>query len=210
FIFQQGFSSSKSSAGLDIVRSNIEQIAGKFYIYRNIPGKGVEFHITLPLIDEIVPSVIVSVGKERYIVTRANLYEIMQTESDSFINTLEVINGFPTYKHRGDLIPILFLSQILKYEDDKEVADRQRDAGKKISILIVEVNQFKYGLVADSVEDMNEVVVRPLNFEIKNVYLFSGLTVLKDETPALILDVGEIMRVHLKHLDLKVVEEVME
>lgn len=210
FIFKEGFSNSKSSAGLDIVRSNIEQIAGKFYIYRNIPGKGVEFHITLPLIDEIVPSVIVSVGRERYIITRANLYEIMQTESDSFINTLEVINGFPTYKHRGDLIPILFLSQILKYEDDKEVADRQRDAGKKISILIVEVNQFKYGLVADAVEDMNEVVVRPLNFEIKNVYLFSGLTILKDETPALILDVGEIMRVHLKHLDLKVVEEVME
>ncbi|MBP9890250.1 MAG: hypothetical protein KBF93_28380, partial [Leptospiraceae bacterium] len=60
FIFQEGFSSSKSSAGLDIVRSNIEQIAGKFYIYKNTPNKGVEFHITLPLIDEIVPSVVVS------------------------------------------------------------------------------------------------------------------------------------------------------
>ena len=165
----------------------------------------------MPLIDEIVPSVIVSVGVERYIITRANLYEIMQLESDTFINTLEVINGFPTYKHRGDLIPIIFLSQILKYEDNKEVADRQKDAGKKISILILEVNQFKYGLVADLVEDMNEVVVRPLNFEIKNVYLFSGLTILKDESPALILDVGEIMRVHLKNLDLtSVTEEVMD
>lgn len=211
FIFQQGFSGSKSSAGLDVVRANIEQIAGKFYIFKNIPGKGVEFHITLPLIDEIVPSVIVSVGIEKYIITRANLYEIMQMESDTFINTLEVINGFPTYKHRGDLIPILFLSQILKYEDNKEVADRQKDSGKKISILILEVNQFKYALVADQVEDMNEVVVRPLNYEIKNIYLFSGLTILKDESPALILDVGEIMRVHLKNLDLtNVTEEVMD
>ena len=211
FIFQHGFSGSKSSAGLDVVRTNIEQISGKFYIFKNTPNKGVEFHITLPLIDEIVPSVVVSVGVEKYIITRANLYEIMQLESDTFINTLEVINGFPTYKHRGDLIPIIFLSQILKYEDDKEVADRQKDAGKKISILILEVNQFKYGLVADLVEDMNEVVVRPLNYEIKNVYLFSGLTILKDESPALILDVGEIMRVHLKNLDLtNVTEEVME
>ena len=58
---------------------------------------------------------------------------------------------------------------------------------------------------------MNDVVVRPLNFEIKNVYLFSGLTILKDESPALILDVGEIMRVHLKNLDLTNVEvEEME
>ena len=211
YIFQEGFSSAKSSAGLDIVRSNIEQIAGKFYIHKNTPGKGVEFHITLPLIDEIVPSIVVSVGTERYIVTRANLYEIMHLESDIFINTLEVINGFPTYKHRGDLIPIIFLSQILKYEDNKEVADRQKDAGKKISILILELNNFKYGLVADLVEDMNDVVVRPLNFEIKNVYLFSGLTILKDESPALILDVGEIMRVHLKNLDLTNVEvEEME
>ena len=58
---------------------------------------------------------------------------------------------------------------------------------------------------------MNEVVVRPLNYEIKNIYLFSGLTILKDESPALILDVGEIMRVHLKNLDLtNVTEEVMD
>jgi len=211
FIFQEGFSSSKSSAGLDIVRANIEQIAGKFYIYKNTPNKGVEFHITLPLIDEIVPSVVVSVGTEKYIITRANLYEIMQLESDTFINTLEVINGFPTYKHRGDLIPIIYLSQIIKYEDNKEVADRQKDSGKKISILIIEVNQFKYGLVADQVEDMNEVVVRPLNFEIKSIYLFSGLAILKDESPALILDVGEIMRVHLKNLDLtSIAEEEMD
>ncbi|MBK8395135.1 MAG: chemotaxis protein CheW [Leptospiraceae bacterium] len=211
YIFQEGFSSSKSSAGLDIVKSNVEQIAGKFYIFKNIPGKGVEFHITLPLVDEIVPSIVVSVGTERYIITRANLYEIMNLESDTFINTLEVINGFPTYKHRGDLIPIIFLAQILKYEDKKEVVDKQLDAGKKISILILEVNNFKYGLVADIVEDMSDVIVRPLNYEIKNLYLFSGLTILKDESPALILDVGEIMRVHLKNLNLvNVVEEEME
>ena len=55
------------------------------------------------------------------------------------------------------------------------------------------------------------MVVRPLNYEIKNIYLFSGLTILKDESPALILDVGEIMRVHLKNLDLtNVTEEVMD
>ena len=61
------------------------------------------------------------------------------------------------------------------------------------------------------VEDMSDVIVRPLNYEIKNLYLFSGLTILKDESPALILDVGEIMRVHLKNLNLvNVVEEEME
>ena len=66
-------------------------------------------------------------------------------------------------------------------------------------------------MVADIVEDMSDVIVRPLNYEIKNLYLFSGLTILKDESPALILDVGEIMRVHLKNLNLvNVVEEEME
>jgi two-component system chemotaxis sensor kinase CheA len=205
YIFQQGISSSKSSAGLDVVKTSVGDIAGKFYLYKNITGRGVELHITLPLIDWIVPAIIISNKNEKYIVTRANLYEVLHLDRDKFIQSLQVINGFSVYKLRSELIPVVYLTQILKY--DQEIVPSTEE---KIAVLIIEINQVKYGLITDKILDMEDIVVRPLTNETKHVYLFSGVTILKDDAPALILDVGEIMRVHLKNLDLTISERILE
>ena len=203
YIFEQGISSSKSSAGLDVVRSNVEQIAGKFYLFKTTPKRGVELHITLPLIDAIVPAIILEVKKEKYIVTRANLYEVIRIERDDFIKSLSVINGFSVFRLRGEFFPVVYLSQILKYDQETE-----KNLNTKISILVIDINQVKYCLIADNIIDSDDLIVRPLTNETKNIYLFSGITILNDESAALILDVGAIMRVHLKNLDLTIPVEV--
>lgn len=202
FIFDKGISTTKSSAGLDVVRNSVEQIAGKFYLFKTTPKRGSEFHLTLPLINSIVPSIILKVQKEKYIITRANVFEVLHLNRDKFATSLQNINGFTIYKLRGELLPVLYLTQVLKYDKESE-----KDLDLKISIIVIEVNFLKYCLVADTILDTEDIIVRPLTNEIKSVYLFSGVTVLKDESAALILDVGEIMRTHLKNLDLTLPKE---
>ncbi len=202
FIFEQGISNSKSSAGLDVVRNSVEQIAGKFYLFKTTPKRGTEFHLTLPLINSIVPSIILKVQQEKYIITRANIFEVLNSSRDKFATSLQNINGFTVFKLRGELLPVLYLTQVLKYDKETE-----KDLDSKISILVIEVNYVKYCLVADNIIDTEDIIVRPLTNEIKNVYLFSGVTVLQDDSAALILDVGEIMRAHLKNLDLTLPKE---
>lgn len=198
YLFQGSLSSSKiaSAQGLDIVRANVKQISGKIFLNRNYPGQGVDIQITVPRMNVIIPAVIITLASERYIIAKINLFEITQVASETLINSLEVIKSIPFFKYRGDMIPLVYLNRLVRFEE----GSHEEEEARKVSVLILELDEKRFGLVADSVLDMEEVVVRPLPEEIKGIYLFSGTALLKDETPALILDIGEIMRTHFKEV----------
>lgn len=206
YIFKSGLNSNTSSSnyssspGLDIVRTNIEKVGGRIYIEKNIPGKGVEILISLPLINAIVPVIVVACGNERYAISRLNLIEIVQIDSDKLLDSLEFIKGSPIYKHKNQSLPLLYLKQILRYEEI--VANVKEDEQKIVSILVLDVNHKKFGLVADKVVDMQDIVIKALGYQIKDIRIFSGVTILNDEQVSLILDIHEISRIYSKKVDL--------
>jgi two-component system chemotaxis sensor kinase CheA len=90
------------------------------------------------------------------------------------------------------------MKQILKYETEENKGNNPI-----VNLIILENTGMKFALVADKVEDEEQVVVRPLSQQISGIYLFSGMTILQDNKPALILDIGEIKRRHLSSRDLQ-------
>jgi len=207
YIFKDGYCGLNESGhfiggkptGLDIVKAKIESMGGAVYLQSNLPGKGCEIHITLPMINAIVPVISVVFGKERYAIAKVHLYEILQLDSDTLLRNVEILHGHSVFTLRGKKIPLLYMKQILKYEDPEA---RDKEKNLIVNMVILETDGIKFGLVADLVHDMEEAVIRPLNTQISGIYLFSGVTILQDEKPALILDVAEIRRRHLNNPEL--------
>jgi two-component system chemotaxis sensor kinase CheA len=78
-IFAPGFSTaaqvtdvSGRGVGMDVVKTNIEQLGGTVDLESNL-GRGSAVHITLPLTLAIVPSMIGWCSGERYAVPQANI-----------------------------------------------------------------------------------------------------------------------------------------
>ncbi len=156
-----------------------------------------EVHMTFPVINSIVPIISVAFGRERYAIAKAHLNEILQIDSETLIENITVIHGYSVFHWKGKKYPLLFMKQILKAEDNPH------EENPMVNLIILESRGMKVALVGDKVQDMEEAVVRPLSTQINGIYLFSGMTILQDEKPALILDVGEIVRKNLNHRELQ-------
>lgn len=185
-------------SGFDVVKAKIETMGGRAYLESSKPGIGTEIHMTLPMVNAIVPVISVSFGKERYAIAKNHLFEVLQIDSEALLTRIETLHGFSVFIHRKKKYPLLYMKQILKYEDE----DAPEEDNPIVNIVILENGGIRFGLVADKVQDMEQAVIRPLNPQLSGIYLFSGVTVLQDEKPALILDVGEIRRRHMNNRNL--------
>lgn len=185
------------ASGFDIVKVKLESMGGRVYLQDSIRGKGMEVHMTFPVINSIVPIISVAFGRERYAIAKAHLNEILQIDSETLIENITVIHGYSVFHWKGKKYPLLFMKQILKAEDNPH------EENPIVNLIILESRGMKVALVGDKVQDMEEAVVRPLSTQINGIYLFSGMTILQDEKPALILDVGEIVRKNLNHRELQ-------
>ncbi|MEH1838879.1 MAG: chemotaxis protein CheA [Nostoc sp.] len=183
-IFLSSFSTAKQvthlsgrGVGMDIVKSNIEKINGTVEIHSQ-QGQGTTFKIKIPLTLAIIPALIVTSGGDRYAISQGSLQELVRLEA---LNSIEILYDVPVYRLRGNLVPLIYLNQVLQQDSVSNL--------ETLSLVIVEVDNYRFGLVVDTIEDIQDIVVKPLARQLKALSLFAGATVLGDGTVALIIDV---------------------
>ena len=183
-IFLSGFSTAEQvthlsgrGVGMDIVKSNIEKINGTIEIYSQ-QGQGTTFKIKIPLTLAIIPALIVSSGGDRYAIPQASLQELVRLEA---LNSIEILYDVPVYRLRGNLVPLVYLNEVLQQDSVSNL--------EILSLVIVQVDNYRFGLIVDTIEDIQDIVVKPLGRQLKTLSLFAGATVLGDGTVALIIDV---------------------
>ncbi|QFS42863.1 chemotaxis protein CheA [Nostoc sphaeroides] len=183
-IFLSGFSTAQQvthlsgrGVGMDIVKSNIEKINGTVEIYSQ-QGQGTTFKIKIPLTLAIIPALIVTSGSNSYAISQGSLQELVRLET---LNSIEILYDVPVYRLRGNLVPLIYLNEVLQQDSVSNL--------ETLSLVIVEVDNYRFGLVVDTIEDIQDIVVKPLGRQLKALSLFAGATVLGDGTVALIIDV---------------------
>ncbi|MGF2034999.1 MAG: chemotaxis protein CheW [Nostoc sp. CmiVER01] len=183
-IFLSGFSTAEQvthlsgrGVGMDIVKSNIEKINGTVEIYSQ-QGQGTTFKIKIPLTLAIIPALIVTSGSNSYAISQGSLLELVRLEA---LNSIEILYDVPVYRLRGNLVPLVYLNQVLQHNSVNNL--------ETLSLVIVQVDNYRFGLVVDTIEDIQDIVVKPLGRQLKTLSLFTGATVLGDGTVALIIDV---------------------
>ncbi len=201
-VFAPGFSTaakvtnvSGRGVGMDVVRTNIEKIGGSVDI-QSAPGKGTTLRVKIPLTLAIIPALIITTAGERYAIPQVNLLELVRLDGEEAKKSVELIQGVPVYRLRGNLLPLVSLNDELKVAKDVE-----SDA---INIVVLHADERQFGLVVEGISDTEEIVVKPLGKQLKGISAFSGATIMGDGKLALILDVmglAQKARVISEHQD---------
>jgi len=189
-IFLPGFSTAEQvtnvsgrGVGMDVVKTNIEKIGGSVDLSSE-SGQGTTLKIKIPLTLAIIPALIVTSGGERFAIPQVSLLELVRLEGEQARKGIEQLYGAPVYRLRGRLLPLAYLNHELKLP---ATAAAQKSEDAKIIVLQADGRQF--GLVVDEINDTEEIVVKPLSKQLRNISCFAGATIMGDGKVALILDV---------------------
>jgi two-component system, chemotaxis family, sensor kinase CheA len=188
-IFLPGFSTTEQvtnlsgrGVGMDIVKRNIEKINGSLEIQTQ-PGQGTRFKIKMPLTLTIMPALLITTGGDRYAIPQTSLQELVRLDAQA-ISSIEMLYDVPVYRLRGEIIPLVYLNQALEIKEG-----RRQEAEETLNLVIIQVEKYRFGLVVDTIEDIQDIVVKPLGKQLKNLSVFAGATIIGDGTVALIIDV---------------------
>ncbi len=167
--------------GLDVVKSNIEQLGGDVEVKTKL-GEGTTFTVRLPLTLAIIQALMVEVRDEKYAIALASISNIesVPVTDIKYVEAKEVIHL------RGSVIPLIRLDRILDIEEPEEEPD-------ELTVVIVMRGDSQIGLVVDNLMGQQEVVIKSLGKYINGNKLISGATILGDGEVALILDTNTLM-----------------
>lgn len=181
-VFEPGLSSrdavteiSGRGVGMDVVRANIEQIGGRVVLL-NQPGQGLSITLHVPLTLSILSTVIVRAGGQRFALPRQSVEEIVSANGAGV--RLDSVGGALVATVRGRRLPLVTLSHLLGL-GDTESAD---------TLAIVATREGQYALGVDSVEDTEELVVKPAAPAVMAAGFYAGQTLPDSGRPMLLLD----------------------
>ncbi|MDE2363971.1 MAG: chemotaxis protein CheW [Hyphomicrobiales bacterium] len=188
FIFAPGFSTAKAvtnisgrGVGLDVVRDNIQAIGGTVGVSSKA-GVGTRFLIRIPLTLAIAPSLIVSAGEQRFALPQAGVIEAVSIGPLSE-HAIETVQGALVLRLRNEVLPVTDLSEMLGLAPAPTAADERL-------VIVMRIGASAFGVIVDSVDDVQEIVVKPLGSQLAHLHVYSGQTILGDGSVVLILDTG--------------------
>ena len=186
-VFLPGFSTadrvtqfSGRGVGMDVVRTNIEKIGGTVEL-ESQPGQGTTVRMKIPLTLAIIPALTVACGGDHYAIPQVSLLELVRLEGEQMRRGIEWVQDAPVYRLRGRLLPLVRLHEQLQVE--------ARCPADEVNIVVLQADDRQFGLVVDAIHDTEEIVVKPLQKQLKGLATFAGATIMGDGRVALILDV---------------------
>ena len=185
-IFAPGFSTkdeateiSGRGVGMDVVKTTVERLGGRVRVTSK-KGEGTKIRIHLPPTVAIVKSLLVKVGHETYAIPISTVVEALYVTSDNW----KVVHGNPFLIVRGKLVPAFKLRDLFNVVNGKP----EREVG-----IIVEKEGEKFALIADSIAEQQEIVIKPLTGHLAKIRGFSGVTILGDGRVVPIIDISSLL-----------------
>lgn len=192
FILLPGFSTAASvtrvsgrGVGMDVVRENMQSIGGTVSLASR-PGKGTTVTLRMPLTLAIAPALILSSGGSRFAIPQMAVVEVVGV-GEGFEHEIQLIHDAPVLRLRGDALPLIHLAAALDLTAPGAAPLRDGFA------VILRVGGVRFGLLVETIADVQEVVIEPLVGPLARIGVFSGQTILGDGGVVLILDPAAII-----------------
>jgi two-component system chemotaxis sensor kinase CheA len=188
-VFLPGFSTagevtsvSGRGVGMDVVKCNVEEVGGTVDLASR-PGQGTTVRILLPLTLAILPTLVVSSRGQRFVIPQSYLRELVLVQERERRVRIARVQDAPVLRLRGRLLPLLHL------DEELGLAPRGTAREGSASIVVLDLEDRRFGLVVDKILDTQETVVKPLGSPLEAIPVYAGATILGDASIALILDV---------------------
>jgi two-component system chemotaxis sensor kinase CheA len=193
FIFAPGFSTAAAitsvsgrGVGMDVVRTNIDQIGGTIDV-KSVAGEGSSVTIKIPLTLAIVSALIVEAAGDRFAIPQLSVVELVRARANSE-HRIERIKDTAVLRLRNKLLPLMHLKKLLKI-DDGTSSDPENGF-----IVVTQVGSQTFGIVVDGVFHTEEIVVKPMSTKLRHIDMFSGNTILGDGAVIMIIDPNGIAK----------------
>lgn len=185
-IFMPGFSTNETitevsgrGVGMDVVKTNIKEAKGKVYLESEL-NVGTKIRMELPLTMAIITVLIVEVGNEKYSIPLNNVFKALVVKQ----NDLKRIENQETFILNNETIPLLRLKQLVGLEPEAKVEE---------TVLIVETNHQKLGIVIDKILEQQQILIKNIDETIKKAKGISGATILGDGNVCFIIDIETLI-----------------
>jgi two-component system chemotaxis sensor kinase CheA len=193
FIFAPGFSTAATvtsvsgrGVGMDVVRTNIDQIGGTIDV-KSVAGEGSSVTVKIPLTLAIVSALIVEAAGDRFAIPQLAVVELVRARANSE-HRIERIKDTAVLRLRNKLLPLMHLKKLLKI-DDGSSSDPENGF-----IVVTQVGSQTFGIVVDGVFHTEEIVVKPMSTKLRHIEMFSGNTILGDGAVIMIIDPNGIAK----------------
>ncbi len=193
FILQPGFSTAQKvtdlsgrGMGMDIVKSKIEKLSGTVEI-DTTPGKGARITIKLPLTLAILTSMVARIGHGIYAVPLETVAEIIKVRQADF----QFIHKRRVVLVRDRIVPVVTFEEAFATSLE-ELTTRTRNESEQ-TLVIVGLDNEQLGLVVDELLGQEDVVIKSIAENYRNVRGVAGASIRGDGTVSLILDVGALI-----------------
>jgi len=167
--------------GMDLVRTQIEELNGSIDV-QSEPGKGVVFTLKLPLTLAILPSLMIEIERDGIAVPLESVVRIVHVAPADVLT----VQGSRVVSLRDGIVSLLALDEIFR---DPQGRSSHRTLGAEgTTMVILGEGDRRLGLAVDRVLGEEDVVIKSLADNFRNVAGFAGASVLGDGRVALILD----------------------
>jgi two-component system, chemotaxis family, sensor kinase CheA len=168
--------------GMDVVKRNVQALGGRISVQSKF-GHGSAFTLSLPLTLAVADGMVVSVGKETFIIPLTAIVENLRPQT---ADIHPVVGRGDVLALRGEYLPLVYLHHC--FSIDNAISDPCRG----IVIIVQSEGAGRVGVVVDELLGQQQVVVKSLEANYEPVEGISGATILGNGRVALILDVARL------------------
>ncbi len=173
--------------GMDVVKTNIEQIGGRVKV-ESKRGTGTRVHLEIPLTLATISALTVLSSGSVFAIPQSALVEMLSFDTDEARERTQEVDGVRVLRFRGAVLPLLSLRSELKLPaEDAVISGFMR-------IVVVQAEGRRYAIEVDIIRHNEEIVIKPLAKYFKQIGLFTGAAIQGDGSVELILDLASFAR----------------
>ena len=191
-IFQPGFSTKEAvsslsgrGVGMDVVKTNITNIGGTIDITSE-PDMGTQIQLKIPLTLAIIPALFITCADQVFAIPENRIIELVKLSPTSQADEFQNFHGIPVFKLRNQLLPLIYLDKVLELKAATSTLDDD------IYIVLLQSGSTYFGLAVASVDNIQDIVVKPLGGTLNDIPYFAGATIMGNGRVSLILDIDNI------------------
>lgn len=196
-VFKSGLSTSPfvtdlsgRGLGLAIVEDTATRLGGKVSIASE-PDTGTTVRIMVPVRLATLRGVVVRAGNQRYVLPMQQVRQVIRVRNDAIVSR----NERPSLLFQGEMISTIRLTDALGIPATGAAGERKKG---QVPVIILAYGAGQIACIVDEVQQVQEIVIRPLGSQIRRVKRITGAVILGDGTLALVLDPLELIQESLK------------
>jgi two-component system chemotaxis sensor kinase CheA len=181
---RQVTSVSGRGVGMDVVKTNIQQLNGLIEIDSNL-GQGTRIDVRIPLTLAIIQALLVRSQSEIFAVPLVSVVETVRISPED----IKTVDRLPVLRLRDQVVPLLSLGELF---DVRQAESEQLDRGY---VVVLGLAEKQVGLVVDGLVGEEEVVIKSLGRYLTDTPGIAGATIRGDGRVTLIVDVSQILTI---------------